>query len=162
MGPYGSLWGSIGPYVSPCVSMGRCAARVAIPLPPAKRRCLADVVHWRCLCIRCRSLPPLTAPAGFRCPTCAAPLFPPPDTRGPVADALRSRLAAVSWARPGLGLPLLEDAEPEPEETDSSEWGGGSGERPQKPKNPKGPQRDPKNPKGPQRDPKKPNRPQKP
>lgn len=82
-----------------------------------------DLFHWRCLSTRYVSLPPHTAPSGFRCPSCNAPLFPPPESRGPVADALRSRLANVAWARPGLGLPLIEDADIEPEPSDGSEWG---------------------------------------
>ncbi|XP_015706721.1 zinc finger protein-like 1 [Coturnix japonica] len=84
---------------------------------------VADLFHWRCLSTRYVSLPPHTAPSGFRCPSCNAPLFPPPESRGPVADALRSRLANVAWARPGLGLPLIADADVEPEPSDGSEWG---------------------------------------
>ena len=115
IGLYGAPWDSMGQYRSLWGSMGLCAAVVLrrrhCNSPPVRAAALsADVVHWRCLRSHCRSLPPRTAPAGFRCPTCAAPLFPPPDTRGPVADALRSRLAAASWARPGLGLPLVSAA----------------------------------------------------
>lgn len=74
-----------------------------------------DVFHWSCLAARARALPPRTAPAGHRCPTCGGPLIPPPNLEGPVAAALRSRLAAAPWARPGLGLPLIEDLEETPE-----------------------------------------------
>uniref|UniRef100_A0A8B9NLZ3 Zinc finger protein-like 1 n=1 Tax=Accipiter nisus TaxID=211598 RepID=A0A8B9NLZ3_9AVES len=66
-----------------------------------------DVFHWSCLAGRARALPPRTAPAGHRCPTCGGPLFPPPNLEGPVAAALRARLASAPWARPGLGLPLV-------------------------------------------------------
>ncbi|GAB0201976.1 zinc finger protein-like 1 [Grus japonensis] len=86
-----------------------------------------DVFHWSCLAGRARALPPRTAPAGHRCPTCGGPLFPPPNLEGPVAAALRNRLASAPWARPGLGLPLIEDAEatpdPDPEvEAADSSW----------------------------------------
>ncbi|XP_069739301.1 LOW QUALITY PROTEIN: zinc finger protein-like 1 [Phaenicophaeus curvirostris] len=71
-----------------------------------------DVFHWSCLSSRARSLPPRTAPAGHRCPTCGGPLFPPPNLEGPVATALRARLATAAWARPGLGLPLVRPPQP--------------------------------------------------
>ncbi|XP_031950860.1 zinc finger protein-like 1 [Corvus moneduloides] len=76
-----------------------------------------DVFHWPCLAGWARALPPRTAPAGHRCPQCGGPLFPPPNLEGPVAEALRARLRTAPWARPGLGLPLIEDSEelPEPE-----------------------------------------------
>ncbi|XP_030825800.1 zinc finger protein-like 1 isoform X2 [Camarhynchus parvulus] len=76
-----------------------------------------DVFHWPCLSGWARALPPRTAPAGHRCPQCGGALFPPPNLQGPVAEALRARLRTAAWARPGLGLPLVEDSEalPEPE-----------------------------------------------
>ena len=56
-----------------------------------------------------RSLPADTAPAGYTCQICHECIFPPENLVSPVADALRKLLADVNWARPGLGLPLLED-----------------------------------------------------
>ncbi|XP_033927737.1 zinc finger protein-like 1 [Melopsittacus undulatus] len=74
-----------------------------------------DVFHWSCLSARARALPARTAPAGHLCPTCGGPLIPPPNLEGPLAAALRKRLAAAHWARPGLGLPLIDDLEEPPE-----------------------------------------------
>ncbi|XP_065510187.1 zinc finger protein-like 1 isoform X3 [Caloenas nicobarica] len=74
-----------------------------------------DVFHWGCLSSRARALPPRTAPAGHRCPTCGGPVFPPPNLEGPVAAALRRRLRCAPWARPGLGLPAIPDPGPDPE-----------------------------------------------
>ncbi|XP_077646718.1 zinc finger protein-like 1 [Lonchura striata] len=84
-----------------------------------------DVFHWPCLAAWARALPPSTAPAGHRCPQCGGPLFPPPNLQGPVAEALRARLRTAPWARPGLGLPLIEDSEELPEPETSTEPDGG-------------------------------------
>jgi len=65
--------------------------------------------HWACLDTHYRSLPPNTAPAGYTCPTCIQPVFPPDNLVSPVADKLRQALQDVNWARAGLGLPLLAD-----------------------------------------------------
>nr|XP_031363435.1 LOW QUALITY PROTEIN: zinc finger protein-like 1 [Lonchura striata domestica] len=91
---------------------------LTLPLPP-------DVFHWPCLAAWARALPPSTAPAGHRCPQCGGPLFPPPNLQGPVAEALRARLRTAPWARPGLGLPLIEDSEELPEPETSTEPDGG-------------------------------------
>jgi len=73
------------------------------------------VFHWACLDHNSRQLPPTTAPAGYRCPSCRISLFPPSNLVSPVADVLREKLAGVNWARAGLGLPLLsEDKENKP------------------------------------------------
>ncbi|XP_053824152.1 zinc finger protein-like 1 isoform X1 [Vidua chalybeata] len=93
-----------------------------------------DVFHWPCLAGWARALPPRTAPAGHRCPQCGGPLFPPPNLQGPVAEALRARLRTAPWARPGLGLPLIEDSEEPPEpETSPEPDGGWDGSAPRKP-----------------------------
>ena len=68
-----------------------------------------DVFHWVCLDKWSRSLPANTAPAGYTCPTCQECIFPQDKLVSPVADALRKILSDVNWARPGLGLPLLEE-----------------------------------------------------
>uniref|UniRef100_A0A667GZM1 Zinc finger protein-like 1 n=1 Tax=Lynx canadensis TaxID=61383 RepID=A0A667GZM1_LYNCA len=71
-------------------------------------------------------LPRNTAPAGYQCPSCSGPIFPPTNLAGPVASALREKLATVNWARAGLGLPLIDEVvspEPEPVNTsDFSDW----------------------------------------
>ncbi|KOB64479.1 putative zinc finger like protein 1 isoform 1 [Operophtera brumata] len=67
------------------------------------------VFHWSCAESRYRALPRTTAPAGYQCPSCATPVFPPSNLVSPVADVLREKLAGVNWARSGLGLPLLSE-----------------------------------------------------
>jgi len=66
--------------------------------------------HWSCLHKYFSELPANTAPAGYCCPTCSQPLFPPSNLVSPVADQLRRILKDVNWARPGLGLPLLAES----------------------------------------------------
>lgn len=63
--------------------------------------------HWACLDQYARSLPATTAPAGYICPVCRICIFPQAKLVSPVADVLREKLAAVNWARAGLGLPLV-------------------------------------------------------
>ena len=46
---------------------------------------------------------------GYTCPTCNECIFPSENLVSPVADALRGLLSNVNWARPGMGLPLLEE-----------------------------------------------------
>jgi len=61
-------------------------------------------------------MPSDTAPAGYTCQTCHECIFPKENLVSPVADALRKLLSDVNWARPGLGLPLLEEkSEKKPE-----------------------------------------------
>ena len=75
-------------------------------------RCLKSsqgVFDWAALNHHFASLPSNTAPAGFKCPNCATGLFPQENQAGPVVDALREKLKLVSWARVGLGLPLIEE-----------------------------------------------------
>ena len=67
------------------------------------------VFDWAALNHHFGSLPANTAPAGFKCPNCSASLFPAENAVGPVVDALREKLKLVSWARVGLGLPLIEE-----------------------------------------------------
>ncbi|WAR18818.1 ZFPL1-like protein [Mya arenaria] len=70
-----------------------------------------DVFHFGCLNQYARALPANTAPAGYTCPVCHAGIFPPSNMASPVADALRQALSTVNWARAGLGMPLIEEAE---------------------------------------------------
>lgn len=69
-----------------------------------------DLFHITCLDKYARSLPQNTAPAGFRCPKCKDPFFPPLNLVSPVADHLKHALRDFSWAREGLGLQRLSDA----------------------------------------------------
>ena len=66
-----------------------------------------DVFHWSCLNNLASRLPLHTAPAGYQCPTCQGPVFPPSNLASPVADMLKDQLSSVNWARAGLGLPLV-------------------------------------------------------
>ncbi|XP_070839918.1 zinc finger protein-like 1 [Chaetodon trifascialis] len=68
-----------------------------------------DVFHWSCLNNLASRLPLNTAPAGYQCPTCQGPVFPPCNLASPVADVLKEQLSSVNWARAGLGLPLIEE-----------------------------------------------------
>jgi len=72
-----------------------------------------------------REYPPTTAPAGFKCPVSGSPLFPAENQAGPVADALREKLKTVSWARIGLGLPLIEEEQSEEQDGNNNESGTG-------------------------------------
>uniref|UniRef100_W5M2R4 Zinc finger protein-like 1 n=1 Tax=Lepisosteus oculatus TaxID=7918 RepID=W5M2R4_LEPOC len=96
-------------------------------LSPPPTLCVADVFHWTCLNELAARLPPNTAPAGYQCPACQAPVFPPANLASPVADVLRQKLSTVNWARAGLGLPLIEEAADVPENpphdvTDYTDW----------------------------------------
>lgn len=68
---------------------------------------ISDLFHWSCLNELASRLPLYTAPAGYQCPTCQGPIFPPTNLASPVADMLRTQLSSVNWARAGLGLPLV-------------------------------------------------------
>lgn len=82
-----------------------------------------DLFHWACLNEHAARLPENTAPAGYQCPNCSGPIFPPSNLAGPVASALRDKLATVNWARAGLGLPLIEEAaSPAPEALSTSSF----------------------------------------
>jgi len=59
-------------------------------------------------------MPKNTAPAGFKCVYCEAKIFPQLNQQGPIADQLREKLKKFSWARTGLGLPILPDKIYEP------------------------------------------------
>uniref|UniRef100_A0A673FJ86 Zinc finger protein-like 1 n=1 Tax=Sinocyclocheilus rhinocerous TaxID=307959 RepID=A0A673FJ86_9TELE len=61
-----------------------------------------DLFHWSCLNELASRQPFYTAPAGYQCPTCQGPVFPPPNLASPVADMLREQLSYVNWARAGL------------------------------------------------------------
>ncbi|XP_072573766.1 zinc finger protein-like 1 [Paramormyrops kingsleyae] len=86
-----------------------------------------DVFHWSCLNELAARLPLHTAPAGYQCPSCNGPVFPPSNLANPVADVLRERLSSVNWARAGLGLPLIEERSSAQENaphdvTDYTDW----------------------------------------
>ncbi|VDQ01653.1 unnamed protein product [Trichobilharzia regenti] len=61
-----------------------------------------DVYHWDCLNNYVLSLPPTTTPAGFLCPLCDQPIIPQANHGGPVAEALRTCLSEVDWAKGSL------------------------------------------------------------
>lgn len=84
-----------------------------------------DVFHWACLNELAARLPLHTAPAGYQCPSCQGPVFPPPNLASPIADMLREQLSSVNWARAGLGLPLIEEpplADVSHDVTDYNDW----------------------------------------
>ncbi|XP_068117156.1 zinc finger protein-like 1 [Hyperolius riggenbachi] len=86
-----------------------------------------DLFHWSCLNDLASQLPPNTAPAGYQCPSCQGPIFPPSNLVSPVASTLRDKLSTVNWARAGLGLPLIEEVQPldevsEQDVTDYRDW----------------------------------------
>uniref|UniRef100_A0A3B3UYN6 Zinc finger protein-like 1 n=1 Tax=Poecilia latipinna TaxID=48699 RepID=A0A3B3UYN6_9TELE len=92
-----------------------------------------DVFHWACLNNLASRLPLHTAPAGYQCPSCQGPVFPPSNLASPVADVLREQLSSVNWARAGLGLPLIEEPVGVLEETtadvsDYTDWSTFDGE----------------------------------
>ncbi|XP_070622374.1 zinc finger protein-like 1 [Erythrolamprus reginae] len=70
-----------------------------------------DLFHWSCLNEMANQLPQNTAPAGYQCPSCQGPVFPPTNLVSPVASALREKLSTVNWARAGLRLPLIDETE---------------------------------------------------
>ncbi|XP_055004458.1 zinc finger protein-like 1 [Boleophthalmus pectinirostris] len=76
-----------------------------------------DVFHWACLNNLASRLPLHTAPAGYQCPSCQGPVFPPSNLASPIADVLKEQLSSVNWARAGLGLPLIEEPLVDLEET---------------------------------------------
>ncbi|KAL0994086.1 hypothetical protein UPYG_G00117590 [Umbra pygmaea] len=86
-----------------------------------------DLFHWACLHDQAARLPLHTAPAGYQCPSCQGPIFPPSNLASPVADMLREQLSLVNWARAGLGLPLIEEPveavqDSTQDVTDYAEW----------------------------------------
>ncbi|XP_070806564.1 zinc finger protein-like 1 isoform X2 [Pituophis catenifer annectens] len=86
-----------------------------------------DLFHWSCLNEMANQLPQNTAPAGYQCPSCQGPVFPPTNLVSPVASALREKLSTVNWARAGLRLPLIDEMEVTQEvdthnASDCSDW----------------------------------------
>uniref|UniRef100_A0A3B5BDY2 Zinc finger protein-like 1 n=1 Tax=Stegastes partitus TaxID=144197 RepID=A0A3B5BDY2_9TELE len=90
-----------------------------------------DVFHWSCLNNLATRLPLHTAPAGYQCPTCQGPVFPPSNLASPIADVLKEQLSSVNWARAGLGLPLVRhycDEISSNDVTDYTDWSTFDGE----------------------------------
>ncbi|XP_073207990.1 zinc finger protein-like 1 isoform X2 [Lepidochelys kempii] len=86
-----------------------------------------DLFHWSCLNEMANQLPKNTAPAGYQCPSCKGPIFPPANLVSPVASVLQEKLSTVNWARAGLGLPLIDEADTiqeteSPDTTDYTDW----------------------------------------
>ncbi|CAH8832923.1 unnamed protein product [Trichobilharzia szidati] len=69
---------------------------------PSKKCVFLDVYHWDCLNNYVLSLPPTTTPAGYLCPLCDQPIIPQANHGGPVAEALRTCLSEVDWAKGSL------------------------------------------------------------
>lgn len=70
------------------------------------------IFHLNCMNQYANELPSNTAPAGYTCPTCHKSLFPSNTASSPVALKLQSTLSDVSWARIGLGMPLIDSNQP--------------------------------------------------
>ncbi|RKP02480.1 hypothetical protein CXG81DRAFT_17844 [Caulochytrium protostelioides] len=58
-----------------------------------------DVFHSACLQQACSQLADNTAPAGYTCPQCAAPLLPPSNATNPLAQQVRAWWNAMPWAQ---------------------------------------------------------------
>ncbi|VDL39059.1 unnamed protein product [Hymenolepis diminuta] len=61
---------------------------------------LLDIFHWNCLDNYASQLPPKTAPAGYECPSCSLTIIPLANQGGPIAEALRQKLASAEWVKP--------------------------------------------------------------
>lgn len=83
-----------------------------------------DLFHWTCVNEMALRLPTNTAPAGYQCPSCSGPIFPPANLVSPVASVLKERLSTVNWARAGLGLPLIEEGDSlrDQDSLDDTDW----------------------------------------
>lgn len=68
------------------------------------------IFHIDCINNRFSKLPKNTAPAGFKCPECNDKIFPSLNAGGPLAEQVKEKLKDFSWARTGLGLPLLKSS----------------------------------------------------
>ncbi|XP_054153163.1 zinc finger protein-like 1 [Oppia nitens] len=66
------------------------------------------IYHLNCLNGYANQLPSNTAPAGYTCPTCQKPMFPTSNANSPVINLFRKLLSDESWARVGLGMPVIE------------------------------------------------------
>lgn len=67
----------------------------------------ADVYHYACMYNWGAAHPANTAPAGFQCPICRAPVIPNANSAGPIAEDCKKKLTKCNWARQGLGLPFV-------------------------------------------------------
>lgn len=81
-----------------------------------------DVFHKSCVEKYASSLPEHTAPAGFTCMACSAPIIPQANEEKPIAQELRKYLSTQSWAQPPKAIPEVNYALPsiESEETPQS------------------------------------------
>ncbi|KAI8855201.1 hypothetical protein BC829DRAFT_2756 [Chytridium lagenaria] len=72
------------------------------------RLCCLDIFHIACLDDICNRLPSHTAPAGYACPTCNAPVIPPDNVTTTIAETIRSTFVHSTWAQnilPKKGFP---------------------------------------------------------
>jgi len=58
-----------------------------------------DMFHPECLDVHASSLPPHTAKAGYLCPVCSKPIFPPEVDSNPLVKQVTNYLTRASWAR---------------------------------------------------------------
>jgi len=88
-----------------------CRRPLADDQSEAVRLLCLHVFHWHCLDSWARQYPAHTAPAGYTCPTCRECIFPKANQESPLVNALKHMLGRANWARAGLGLPLIPEAD---------------------------------------------------
>ncbi|RWS24878.1 zinc finger protein-like 1 [Leptotrombidium deliense] len=77
--------------------------------------------HWSCLNKYASDMPSNTAPAGYTCPDCHKPIFPPSSAANtPISLNLRKLLSTAEWARVGLGLPIVDNSRTSLMETENN------------------------------------------
>jgi len=108
-------WLKDSDYDSTCAVSGKPLEQI----DPVRLLCY-HVFDWPALSQKFSEYPANTAPGGFLCPVCSGPVFPSENQAGPVAEALRERLKQASWARVGLGLPLIPELEEEKENNNNN------------------------------------------
>jgi len=58
-----------------------------------------DLFHPECIDVHASSLPPHTAKAGYLCPICSKPIFPPELENNPLVKQLTNYLSHAPWAK---------------------------------------------------------------
>jgi len=77
-------------------SCGICKGELHPDQNTLRLMCL-HMFHPDCLDAHCASLPPHTAKAGYLCPTCTKPIF-PPDDETTLAKSINEHLSKAPWA----------------------------------------------------------------
>jgi len=75
---------------------GICKEKLNETDPVLRLMCL-DMFHPECVNVYASALPPHTAKAGYLCPTCSKPMF-PPDVDNPLAKEVTDYLTRSSWS----------------------------------------------------------------